>query len=106
MLVTSPVFCACDEGLQAFDVVEQWYVFKQRPENVPGLTVLMTLDESTPPADFSPEFEVGHHAYGWAHEKFGARVFYTALGDNPEVFSHPTLLELSGRAIEWVAHQR
>jgi type 1 glutamine amidotransferase len=101
-----PVSHPITQGLPALDVIEQWYVFKQRPEQVPGLTVLMTLDESTLPADFPAMLKVGYHAYGWVHEKFGGRVFYTGLGDNPDVFSHATVLELSGRAIEWAAHQR
>jgi type 1 glutamine amidotransferase len=102
-----PVSHPITEGLpSSFDVVEQWYVFKSRPEQVPGLQVLMTLDESTLPANFPPELKVGYHAYSWVHERFGGRVFYTALGDNPVVFSHPTVLELTGRAIEWVAHRR
>lgn len=102
-----PVSHPITDGLPAsLDVVEQWYVFKARPEHVPGLQVLMTLDESTLPPDFPPELKVGYHAYGWVHENFGGRVFYTALGDNPDVFAHPTVLELAGRAIEWAAHRR
>lgn len=102
-----PVSHPITDGLPAsLDVVEQWYVFKARPEAVPGLQVLMTLDESTLPSEFPPELKVGYHAYAWTLERFGGRVFYTALGDNPDVFSHPTVLELTGRAIEWAAHQR
>lgn len=101
-----PVSHPIIDGLAPFKVVEQWYVFKSRPENVPGLQVLMTLDEDTLPRDFPAELKVGYHAYGWAHERFGGRVFYTALGDNPAVFAHPTVLELAGRAIEWAAEPR
>jgi len=90
----------------AFALTEQWYVFQRRPEQVPGIQVLLTLDESTLPADFPVEYEVGYHAIGWVHERFGGRVFYTGLGDNPDGFSDPTVLELVGRAIEWTAHQR
>jgi type 1 glutamine amidotransferase len=34
------------------------------------------------------------------------RVFYTALGHNPDEFGDPWVLDLIGRAIEWAAHQR
>jgi cytochrome c len=90
----------------AFEVTDQWYVFDRRPEDVPGLHVLLTLDETTLPADFPDEYKVGYHAIGWTHERFGGRVFYTGLGDNPDDFTDPTILELIGRAIEWTAHQR
>jgi type 1 glutamine amidotransferase len=95
------------EGLPAsFDLVEQWYIFDRRPEEVPGIEVLLTLDETTLPADFPPEYQVGYHAIGWAHERFGGRAFYTGLGDNPDGFADPTLLELIGRAIEWTGRGR
>jgi type 1 glutamine amidotransferase len=102
----APVSHPITDGLASFKVVEQWYVFRSRPEHVPGLQVLMTLDEDTLPASHPAELKLGYHAYGWAHERFGGRVFYTALGDNPAVFAHPTVLELAGRAIEWAAHRR
>jgi type 1 glutamine amidotransferase len=95
------------DGLPAsFDLLEQWYIFQRRPEEVPGIQVLLTLDETTLPADYPDEYRVGYHAIGWAHERFGGRVFYTGLGDNPDGFADPTVLELIGRAIEWTAHQR
>lgn len=94
------------DGLPALDLVDQWYVFQSRPEDVPGLHVLMTLDETTLPADFPKQYELGYHALGWVYEPFGGRVFYTALGDNPTDFSNPTFLTLVSRAIEWVAHRR
>jgi type 1 glutamine amidotransferase len=102
----TPVDHPITQGLADIDIVEQWYVFKSPPEQVPGLTVLMTLDESTLPPDFPPALKVGYHAYGWTLEKFGGRVFYTALGDNPDTFADPTVLEMTARAIEWAAHRR
>ncbi len=101
-----PVAHPITAGLPAtLRLTEQWYVFQSPPENVPGLTVLMTLDESTLPATHPPDLLVGYHAYAWVRESNGGRVFYTALGDNPEIFANATVLELMGRAIEWTAHQ-
>ncbi len=95
------------QGLPAtLTLVDQWYVFDPRPETVPGLHVLMTLDESSLPGDFPDAYKRGYHALGWAHENLGGRVFYTALGDQPDDFSDPTILELARRAIEWAAHRR
>lgn len=90
----------------SFEIVEQWYKFTSRPEEVPGLQVLLTLDESTLPPTIPPEFLVGgYHAIGWVQEKNGGRVFYTGLGDNPDVFREPTVVEMSARAVEWVARR-
>jgi type 1 glutamine amidotransferase len=95
------------DGLPAsFELNEQWYLFIDRPENVPGQQILLALDESTLPSDFPAEYRVGYHAIGWAHERNGGRVFYTGLGDNHENWADPNLLELTGRAIEWAAHKR
>jgi type 1 glutamine amidotransferase len=90
----------------SFVVTEQWYVFDRRPEEVPGLQILLALDESTLPADFPDEYRRGYHAIGWAQERFGGRTFYTGLGDNPEGFENATQVELIGRAIEWAARAR
>jgi uncharacterized protein len=90
----------------SFVLTDQWYIFDRRPEEVAGLEVLFTLDESTLPADFPDEFKVGFHAIGWAHTPFGGRVFYTGIGDNPETFDSPVVLGLLGNAIEWAAHRR
>ena len=98
-----PIFAGLPTELE---VTDQWYVFKSRPEEVPDLSITMTLDESTLPADFPEEYKRGYHAIGWTHERFGGRVFYTVLGDNPEVFVNPTLLEIIGRAIEWTSGVR
>ncbi len=95
---------AITSGLPAdLTLTEQWYTFHERPEDVPGLTVLMTLDEATLVPDVAAEFKVGYHAIGWAHEPAGGRVFYTGLGDLPSTFQDPLVLQLTVRAIEWAA---
>jgi uncharacterized protein len=86
-------------------IKEQWYVFTNRPEQVPGLHVLMWLDEATLPEDYPSELLVGPHPIGWAYEPFGGRVFYTGLGDAVETFEDPIMLELIARAIEWTARK-
>jgi type 1 glutamine amidotransferase len=80
----------------AFRWTEEWYFFQQRPEEVAGLEIVLALDED----------KVGYHPIAWAHEKDGGRVFYTALGHNPEAFHDEALLDMLARAIEWAAHQR
>lgn len=90
----------------SFQWTEEWYFFETRPEDNPGMDMLLALDESTLPADYPPQYKVGYHPIAWAHEIYGGRVFYTALGHNPDAFSDPMILEIIGRAIEWAAHQR
>jgi type 1 glutamine amidotransferase len=90
----------------SFTATDEWYFFQSRPEDVAGMQMVLALDETTLPADYPAMYKVGYHPIGWAHDKFGERVFYTALGHNPDAFSDPTIVELIGRAIEWAAHQR
>ena len=90
----------------SFSWTDEWYFFENRPEDNAGMDMLLALDESTLPADYPSQYKVGYHPIAWAHELYGGRVFYTALGHNPDAFSDPTILEIIGRAIEWTAHQR
>lgn len=95
------------DGLPAsFAWTDEWYFFQARPEEVAGQQMVLALDEATLPADYPEMYKVGYHPIGWAHERFGGRAFYTALGHNPDGFADPGLRELLGRAIEWAAHQR
>jgi type 1 glutamine amidotransferase len=93
-------------GLPDLHLADEWYQFTRRPETVPGMEMLLGLDEATLPADFPAAYKQGFHPIGWAHENYGGRVFYTAFGHNTATWTDPTVLELTGRAIEWAAHQR
>lgn len=81
---------------------DEWYSFVQHPEEK-GMTVLMTLDESTLPADYPADLLMGYHAITWIHERLGGRVFYTALGHMPDTYSQPWFVDMIGRAIDWTA---
>ena len=94
------------DGLTDFPATDEWYFFQTRPENDPDLHVVLALDETTLPADYPAMYKQGYHPIGWVNEQYGGRVFYTAIGHNPDLWSDPTILELTGRAIEWCAHQR
>ena len=85
---------------------DEWYFFQTPPEDNTDMQMLLALDESTLPSDYPEQYKVGYHPIGWAHEKLGGRVFYTALGHNPQTFEDPIALELIGRAVEWAAHKR
>lgn len=94
------------DGLASFTHTDEWYLFQPRPEDVPGMQMLLALDETTLPPEYPEEQKVGYHPIGWAHDNFGGRVFYTALGHNEDSFTNPVILELIGRSIEWAAHRR
>ena len=94
------------EGLTDFPNTDEWYFFQTRPETFTGMQMLLALDETTLPADYPDMYKQGYHPVGWAHELYGGRTFFTAIGHNPDAFSDPTILEIVGRAIEWAAHQR
>lgn len=84
--------------------LDEWYTFWTRPEER-GVTVLMSLDESTLGPDYPEELKVGYHALSWVHEPFGARVFYTALGHMPEIYAEPWFLGMLARAVAWTARR-
>jgi type 1 glutamine amidotransferase len=95
------------DGLVAsFPITDEWYSFQTRPEDSAGMQMLLSLDEDSLPADYPAMYKVGYHPIGWAHELYGGRVFYTAMGHNPDDYTDPNFLEIVGRAIEWAAHQR
>ncbi len=94
------------QGLPDIQLTDEWYWFTQRPETLPGVQILMDLDESTLPANYPAMYKQGFHPMAWAWEPYGGRVFYFAFGHNSATWSDPTVLELTGRAIEWAAHQR
>jgi type 1 glutamine amidotransferase len=93
-------------GLSNFTLTDEWYFFTRRPESVPGMQMLLSIDESTFPPDYPAMYKQGYHPIAWAHELYGGRVFYTAFGHNPDDWSDPTVLEITARAIEWAAHKR
>jgi cytochrome c len=93
-------------GLGDFQLTDEWYVFVQRPETIPGAQMVIALDEGTLPAGYPAALKQGYHAIAWTSERDGGRMFYSAFGHVPENFSDPNVLEIVGRSIEWAAHQR
>src|SRR5262245_48208570 len=92
-------------GLSAFPLTDEWYVFTTHPEDMPGVTPLLAIDESSI-TGYPPELRQGHHVIAWTNEKYSGRVFYTAAGHNPDSYTDPTFVEILGRGIEWSAQQR
>ncbi len=93
-------------GLPDIDIADEWYFFTQRPETIAGAEMLLAVDEDDFPPDYPAMYKQGFHPIAWTNDRFGGRMFYSAFGHMPEVWSNPTVLEMTGRAIEWAAHQR
>jgi type 1 glutamine amidotransferase len=94
------------EGISDFQLADEWYVFSQRPDTIPGAQVLLAVDENTLPPEYPLAYKQGYHPFAWTNERFGGRMFYSSFGHTPETFSNPIVVEIIGRAIEWAAHQR
>ena len=93
-------------GLSDFALTDEWYIFAQRPETIPGAQIVLALDEDSLPSNYPAGLRQGYHPIAWAREVDGGRMFYSAFGHNPDSFSDPNVLEIVGRSIEWAAHQR
>ncbi len=66
---------------------DEWYDFQRNPRSH-GVTVLLTLDESSYPGG-----QMGNdHPIAWYHEFDGGRSWYTAGGHTDESFSEPDFL--------------
>jgi uncharacterized protein len=80
------------------EILEEWYSYTANVRELPGFTVLMTVDEGT--------YEGGEmgddHPISWAHEYDGGRAFYTGFG---HLFQqdHPFLADMLAGGIEWAA---
>lgn len=79
---------------------DEYYTFNERPEDIPGLRMLIALDESSLGPDYNPP-KIGYHPLAFTHELSGGRTFYTALGHTPESYAEPEFLALLERGIAW-----
>lgn len=67
---------------------DEWYDFQRNPRSQ-GVTVLLTLDESSYPGG-----QMGNdHPIAWYHEYDGGRAWYTAGGHTDASFSEPAFLD-------------
>lgn len=67
---------------------DEWYDFQRNPRSQ-GITVLLTLDETT----YSGGQMGNDHPIAWYHEFEGGRAWYTAGGHTEASFSEPAFLE-------------
>jgi uncharacterized protein len=94
------------QGLSDFELTDEWYVFTRRPETIDDAQMLLSIDETTLASDYPASYAQGYHPIGWASERFGGRMFYSAFGHELAAWHDPHVLAINARAIEWAARQR
>lgn len=85
---------------------DEFYVFNEAPENIPGLTLLLSLDETKLGTEYPDALRVGFHPLAFHHQNEGARAFYTALGHTDASYSEPVFLRMLAQGIEWAGENR
>jgi len=86
------------------------YNFDRNVKDVPGFTIVATVDESTYDADKCEKedwkgIRMGSiHPVVWHHENGRSRSFYCALGHPPNLCDDPTLRSILQAGINWAAY--
>jgi uncharacterized protein len=91
------------KGLPAeWKLTDEWYSFKSNPRKA-GAKVLLTLDEATyqPNDPAAGDLRMGDHPIAWTNCIGRGRVFYSAIGHRPEMYSDPTYVTVLENAMGW-----
>ena len=81
---------------------DEWYDYRTNPRataRIPGITVLLSVDESTYTGAGMGE----DHPIAWCQLYEGGRAFYTGLGHTTESFAEPAFLAHLVGGIRWAA---
>ncbi len=81
-----------------WELEEEWYSFEHSPR-LQGATVLATVDEKTYDPNWWPMGE--DHPVIWSHTVGDGRVFYLALGHQPQAFEDQRIQLILEQAIIW-----
>lgn len=87
--------------------IDEWYSFEKSARQ-PGYHVLATIDEATYANRkmFTKDLTMGSdHPLVWWHCVGKGRVFYSAMGHQPEAYSEPDYRKLLIGAIGWAMRQ-
>ncbi|MHA4740283.1 ThuA domain-containing protein [Dyadobacter sp. MSC1_007] len=102
-IVTEPVQHPATAGLPArWSKKDEWYNFKDNVRDMPGFTVLLTVDEQTYSA-FWPKAMQGDHPIAWTRTVGKGRMFYTAIGHTASTFEDKNALMHIMGGIGWAA---
>ena len=107
--VENPDFPGMERFARRSLFTDEWYEFG--PPTSPGLTYLLSVDESTyRPDTVWPDRQgkgMGRfHPVSWYHQYDGGRAFYTALGHLPATYRDPVFLHHLYGGIYWSATGR
>jgi uncharacterized protein len=78
---------------------DEWYDFRTNPRDVPGIHILITLDESS----YAGGLMGGDHPWSWYHAYDGGRAWYTAGGHTSESYQEPLFLQHLLGGIQYAA---
>jgi len=79
---------------------DEWYNFRKNPRTVPGIAVLLSVDEKTYDVGETKGMG-GDHPVSWTNQVGQGRVFYTALGHTDETFQQPLAMQHIMAGIAW-----
>lgn len=85
---------------------DEFYTFHERPEDLPGAHMLVSLDESTMGPEYPDSVRVGYHALAFRREIDASRMFYTALGHTVASYAEPDFLQMLAQGIAWAGGAR
>lgn len=86
---------------QPWTLSDEWYSFSGNPA-ARGMTVLARVDE----ASYRPGAKLAMgaaHPIMWINPNAKGRVFYSALGHDPEAYDDPNMRRVLANAIRWAA---
>jgi type 1 glutamine amidotransferase len=84
---------------------EEWYAFESNPRDK-GYEILLTLDESTYVTGgkdwrgMDDRME-GEHPIAWRQNRGSGKVFYSAIGHQPDTYSIPEYELFIAKAMQW-----
>jgi type 1 glutamine amidotransferase len=84
---------------------EEWYAFANNPRER-GCEILLTIDRNSyiTKGELAPNWidrMAGEHPQAWRHRQGQGRVFYSAIGHQPETYALPDYRELLRKAMRW-----
>jgi type 1 glutamine amidotransferase len=107
-IIVEPKGGALTSGLPSEWVMkDEWYSFTTNPRKS-GSAIIATLDEASynPVGMRGQQLRMGDHPIAWSRCVGRGRVFYSAIGHRPEVYSDPRHLTLLENAVSWTTEGR
>ena len=86
---------------------DEWYSFKTNPRAA-GARILATLDETSysPEGMFGQKLRMGDHPIAWSNCVGRGRMFYSAIGHRPEIYSSPIYRTMLANAVRWAVEKK